>query len=175
MMTKHLFPTTTYHYNSGGEPSDILDLSYQQLLEFYQSHYHPSNAFMTFGDIPAAEHHASFESLALRSERLDIHIKVEDGARYAVPIMLEYYEVAESLITRHTSCWDGYLATVPTSWNCLKPSCSSILMENSASPLLKFLKPASSPILTHVCWRIPTRNDLYGGPRRLCRRFSGRH
>ena len=55
MMTKHLFPTTTYHYNSGGEPSDIPDLSYQQLLKFYQSHYHPSNAvFMTFGDIPAA-------------------------------------------------------------------------------------------------------------------------
>ena len=53
-LTSHLYPTTTYHYNSGGEPENIPDLSYEQLIEFYKTHYHPSNAvFMTYGDIPA--------------------------------------------------------------------------------------------------------------------------
>ncbi|MEN9464346.1 MAG: hypothetical protein RL217_527, partial [Pseudomonadota bacterium] len=51
-----LFPTTTYHFNSGGEPSCITDLTYAQLLDFYQSHYHPSNAvFMTFGQLDVTE------------------------------------------------------------------------------------------------------------------------
>lgn len=65
-VTEHLFPTTTYHYNSGGEPENIPDLSYQQLKDFYKIHYHPSNAvFMTFGDIPAYEHHEVFENKVL--------------------------------------------------------------------------------------------------------------
>ena len=62
----HLFPASTYHYNSGGEPADIPDLSWQQLRDFHATHYHPSNAmFMTFGDIPAQQHQQAFESLAL--------------------------------------------------------------------------------------------------------------
>jgi len=65
-LSEHLYPTTTYHYNSGGEPVDIPDLTYQQLKSFYQTHYHPSNAvFMTFGDIPAYEHQKQFEEKAL--------------------------------------------------------------------------------------------------------------
>src|SRR5690606_21285477 len=48
-LTKYLFPNNTYHYNSGGEPDCIPDLSYQQLLDFYRTHYHPGNAtFMTY-------------------------------------------------------------------------------------------------------------------------------
>jgi len=30
-LCEHLFPTTTYHYNSGGEPENIPDLSYDEL------------------------------------------------------------------------------------------------------------------------------------------------
>jgi len=144
MMTKHLFPTTTYHFNSGGEPSDIPDLSYQQLLEFYQSHYHPSNAiFMTFGDIPAAEHHASFESLALsRFERLDVHIKVDDEKRYEAPIKAtESYSVAESADNK-THVVLGWLLGKSTDIVELFEAqlLTSILMENSASPLLNVLE-----------------------------------
>ncbi len=56
-LCRYLFPTTTYHHNSGGDPEHIPDLTYEQLQQFYRTHYHPSNAiFMTYGDIPAAEH-----------------------------------------------------------------------------------------------------------------------
>jgi Zn-dependent M16 (insulinase) family peptidase len=77
-ISKYLFPTTTYHYNSGGEPDHIPDLSYNELKTFYKSHYHPSNSvFMTFGDIPASAHHRNFEELALAQfSRLDINIAV---------------------------------------------------------------------------------------------------
>ncbi len=48
----HVFPTTTYHYNSGGDPKDIPKLTHADLVAFHQAHYHPSNAIiMSFGDI----------------------------------------------------------------------------------------------------------------------------
>lgn len=62
----HLFPTTTYHYNSGGEPSAITELTHDDLVKFHQSHYHPSNAVaMSFGNIPVAETQAKIHNDAL--------------------------------------------------------------------------------------------------------------
>ncbi len=55
-MGRHLYPTTTYRHNSGGEPSDIPALTWQQLRDFHARYYHPSNAwFFSSGnlDLPA--------------------------------------------------------------------------------------------------------------------------
>jgi Zn-dependent M16 (insulinase) family peptidase len=90
-LTKYLFPTTTYHYNSGGDPEHIPDLSYRELKAFYQTHYHPSNAvFMTYGDIPAAEHQQRMHEKALsRFDRLDVHVNVGDEKRYYAPLRVQ--------------------------------------------------------------------------------------
>ena len=46
-----LFPTSTYHHNSGGDPVNIPDLTHDDLRQFHATHYHPSNArFFTYGD-----------------------------------------------------------------------------------------------------------------------------
>ncbi|ODS25012.1 peptidase M16 [Candidatus Endobugula sertula] len=91
IMNKYLFPTSTYHHNSGGEPTAITDLSYEQLQQFYHTHYHPSNAiFMTFGDIPAQDHQKKFETLALnRFNKLDKSIQVYPEKRYFSPLRVE--------------------------------------------------------------------------------------
>ncbi|MBF0264632.1 MAG: insulinase family protein [Gammaproteobacteria bacterium] len=90
-MCKYLFPASTYHFNSGGEPDDIPDLSYEQLKAFYKTHYHPSNAiFMTFGNIPAIDHQNKFESQVLsRFEYLGTEISVNNEKRYYSPICVE--------------------------------------------------------------------------------------
>lgn len=45
-----MFSGTTYGNNSGGDPKYITDLTYQELLHFHKTHYHPSNAkFYTYG------------------------------------------------------------------------------------------------------------------------------
>jgi len=47
-----LFETNTYHFNSGGEPRDIPNLTWQQLKAFHSRYFHPSNAkFFTYGDM----------------------------------------------------------------------------------------------------------------------------
>src|SRR6266849_6668262 len=38
-----LFPDTLYRFDSGGDPSHIPDLSYEQFVAFHRTYYHPSN------------------------------------------------------------------------------------------------------------------------------------
>jgi presequence protease len=144
-VTEHLFPTTTYHYNSGGEPENIPDLSYQQLKDFYKVHYHPSNSvFMTFGDIPAFEHHEVFEKKALsRFEKLDLQIKVDDEVRYTEPKNFTgHYAFDEEDTKAKTHVVISWLLGRSTSLEEMLQAhlMSSVLLDNSASPLQQALE-----------------------------------
>jgi Zn-dependent M16 (insulinase) family peptidase len=145
-MSKYLYPTSTYHYNSGGEPADIPDLSYDQFKAFYQIHYHPSNAiFVTFGDIPAAEHQASFEQNALsRFEQLDCHIAVNNEQRYTSPQYFEETYAADDQEPTENSSHIilSWLLGESTDLEATMQArlLSSVLLDNSGSPLQKALE-----------------------------------
>lgn len=48
-----LMPGSTYAHESGGDPRNIPDLSYEQFCGFHRQHYHPSNGFfLLYGDAP---------------------------------------------------------------------------------------------------------------------------
>ncbi|TKB26918.1 peptidase M16 [Desulfopila sp. IMCC35006] len=48
-----LMPGSTYAHESGGDPKNIPDLSYEQFCDFHKNHYHPSNGFFfVYGDAP---------------------------------------------------------------------------------------------------------------------------
>jgi Zn-dependent M16 (insulinase) family peptidase len=62
-----LFPTTCYGHNSGGEPLDIPNLTWEQLRNFHKTYYHPSNSWIfTYGDMPLEEHLQQIDNLALK-------------------------------------------------------------------------------------------------------------
>ncbi|MGB5396122.1 MAG: insulinase family protein [Gammaproteobacteria bacterium] len=142
-LSKHLYPTTTYHYNSGGEPDDIPDLTYQQLRDFHKTHYHPSNAvFMTFGDIPAYEHQAKFEDKALSSfDKLDVHIAVSEEKRYLAPVAVEeayaFDITGDETTSQKTHHVLGWLLGPCTSLDEMMKAnlLSQVLLDNSSSPL----------------------------------------
>lgn len=139
-LTKHLFPTTTYHFNSGGDPECIPDLTYEDLLEFYRSHYHPSNAvFMTFGDIPVEELHQRFEDNALsRFERRDEVIEVTDEKRYFAPVRVEEaYALSQEDLSSSTHHVMGWLLPRSIDLDELMQAhlLSRVLLDNSSSPL----------------------------------------
>ncbi|MDC9719573.1 MAG: insulinase family protein [Gammaproteobacteria bacterium] len=144
-LTKYLFPSTTYHFNSGGEPADIPDLTHEQLLAFYQRHYHPSNAiFMTSGDISAATHQESFEKHALhRFSEQKIDLFVADEKRYFSPLKIqESYPCAANDEHAKSHLVLGWLLGHSTD---LKQQMqanllSRVLLDNSASPLRKELE-----------------------------------
>ena len=150
----HLYPTTTYHYNSGGEPENIPDLSYQQLKDFYRSHYHPTNAiFMTYGDISAEQHQSSFEALALsKFEKHDINVQVPREKRYLAPIRVQesyaFNEEGSKDDKNHVVM--GWLLGQSTNLQELLQGqlLSSVLLDNSSSPLQRALETtdlANSP------------------------------
>ena len=151
---KYLYPTNTYHYNSGGEPENIPDLSYQQLKDFYQTHYHPSNAiFMTYGDISAAEHQARFEERALaRFDKLDVHIHVPEEKRYSQPLRVsEAYAFDEpGSSANKTHVVMGWLWGESANLQDLLRGqlLANVLLDNSSSPLqwaLETTELANSP------------------------------
>lgn len=144
-LSKYLFPNNTYHFNSGGEPEDIPDLSYQELKSFYDTHYHPSNAvFMTYGDIAPDVLQTKFEEQVLnRFEKLDRTIQVEPAKRYHSPIRIE-----ESYATQEEDTADK--THIVVSWllgesidlddRLRSHLLSSVLLDNSASPLSRALE-----------------------------------
>ncbi len=60
LMFHHIFnglmPESTYSHESGGDPKNIPDLSYEEFCTFHQEHYHPSNSIIfLYGDAPLEE------------------------------------------------------------------------------------------------------------------------
>ncbi len=157
-LTKYLFPSTTYHFNSGGEPSDIPDLSYEQLKSFYKIHYHPSNAvFLTYGNIAAVEHQQKFEKNVLsRFSKLDKEIRVENEKRYYAPVRVEEaYALDEALdeaelqvneenneVEKKSHLVMAWLLgpTTDLEQQLKAQLLSNVLLGNSASPLLHALE-----------------------------------
>ncbi len=51
-----LFPGNTYDFESGGDPVNIPDLTYEDFLAFHKRYYHPSNSFIyLYGDLDMTE------------------------------------------------------------------------------------------------------------------------
>lgn len=51
-----LYPENTYSVESGGDPKNIPDLTYEQFLEFHSRYYHPSNSYIyLYGNMDMAE------------------------------------------------------------------------------------------------------------------------
>ena len=144
-MCRYLFPETTYHFNSGGDPGEIPKLGYGQLLDFHRRHYHPGNSvFMTFGDIPASEHQARFEEFALAEfEPLEADISIADESRLPAPVRVEErYFAEEDNIERKTHVLLGWLLghSSDLEEQFRAQLLTSVLLDNSASPLLQALE-----------------------------------
>ena len=146
--TKYLFPETTYHHNSGGEPASIPDLTYEQLREFYASHYHPSNAvFMTFGDLDVAALQEKIHQQALSSfERSSIELSVPDEKRYFAPVRVEEaYALDQEDLSKQTHHLMGWLLPRSIDVDALMKAhlLERVLLDNSSSPLLAALESSN--------------------------------
>lgn len=56
-LSRALFPDTYQRWDSGGDPVTIPELTYEQLMAFYNECYHPSNSIsMFYGDVETARY-----------------------------------------------------------------------------------------------------------------------
>ncbi|MFK5970254.1 MAG: insulinase family protein [Candidatus Marithrix sp.] len=137
----HLFPTTTYHYNSGGDPQEITNLTHEQLKTFHANHYHPSNAiFMTYGDRPAAEHQEKFQQHVLQHfQKMELNLQIPDEKRYDSPQHIKaYYPVdkRENKLRKTHIVLAWLLGNTNDIRHVMNVNLlAGILLDNSASPL----------------------------------------
>ena len=141
-----IFPTVTYHFNSGGDPDEIPQLDYQQLKDFHAHHYHPSNAlFMTFGSFAVEEHHEKFQQCVLsKFERDTLDVTIPDERRYSTPVCIagSYSLDDDEDPAKKSHVVVGWLLGKSDDMREMLRAhlLSGVLLDNSASPLRKLLE-----------------------------------
>ncbi len=151
----HLFPTTTYHYNSGGDPADIPDLTHSELVDFHHSHYHPSNSvIMSFGNIPVRETQTKIHDDALTRFAAGKKHVSRPEVRFDTPIIATDTYTADEAgdhQTHHVIAWLLPSITDPKQRLALR-LLEGVLIEHAGSPLRAYLDShplgkAPSPLL----------------------------
>ncbi len=144
-MNRALYPTTTYGHNSGGEPSAIPTLTYEELKAFHGRFYHPSNAyFFTYGNLPLEEHLRFIEENALsRFDALSLDSSIPNEERFAAPRRVtETFPVDQGEPLEGRSLVQVAWLTCPAADHFERTSLSVLavlLLGNPAAPLYKAL------------------------------------
>lgn len=109
----HLFPTTNYGFESGGDPVHIPELKYEDYLDFHRRYYHPSNSFIfLYGDMDFNEKLQYINDEYLKDfdyMEIDSTIKVEEPFNEAV-YSKEYYPVSDGENAENKD-YLGYIVT----------------------------------------------------------------
>ncbi|BDU63095.1 hypothetical protein BOFE_06350 [Candidatus Borrelia fainii] len=81
-----LFSEGTYQYDSGGNPINIIDLTYEEFIEFYRKHYTLENCkIFLFGNIETNKNLNFIEKYIIRpytKEKLNINYNIEKTTRW---------------------------------------------------------------------------------------------
>jgi hypothetical protein len=142
---KELYPSTTYHYNSGGDPAEIPSLTYAQLKEFHRRYYHPSNAFFyTYGNLPLSESLAVIEDTVLNKfKRIAPDTDVASQPRWRKPRVGRFpypFQAIEDPSKKCQVCVAWLIADIKDAFGVLTLTLlEQILLGNSAAPLRKAL------------------------------------
>ena len=136
-----LVPDLPYAYNSGGDPKEIPNLTYAELIAFHETYYHPSRClFFFYGDLPLKKHLDFLSEKALKGvQQLSPIPTLPRQRRFSVPVRKEMrYPVSESDDLSHrTIVTFGFLTTslVDQEEVLAMSVLDSILMETDASLL----------------------------------------
>jgi Zn-dependent M16 (insulinase) family peptidase len=140
-----LYPDTTYRNNSGGEPSQIPTLTWENLKDFHAKYYHPSNSyFYTYGNLPL-EKTLSFinEKVLNQFDILDIDSKVPSQPRWDTPKQTTQayaYSDQKDISKKYQACVAWLTCDIKDSFEILVLTVlEQILLGNAASPLRKSL------------------------------------
>jgi Zn-dependent M16 (insulinase) family peptidase len=143
-LSKHLYSSSTYKHNSGGNPENILDLTHEYLVDFHQKHYHPSNAtFFTFGNVNPNEVQEFISKNVLQDfDPSDEIIGVKNEDRISKPkTVTEFYNPMPEDENNHHIVLSWLLGESHDPVELLESFLvSNILLDNSASPLRKTLE-----------------------------------
>lgn len=143
-----MFPDTCYGFESGGDPEEIVHLTYEDFLDFYKTYYHPSNSYIyLYGDMDMAEKLEWLDREYLgKYERAQVDSEIRIQKAFQEPVEKEfYYSVSEGEET-DKAC---YLSVNTSAGNELSPKeyvafqvLEYVLLDAPGAPLKKALLDA---------------------------------
>lgn len=144
-MMENLFPDLPYAFNSGGEPKEIPSLTYAQLIEFYETYYHPSRClFFFYGNLPLKKHLDNILEHTLKNVPMlpPLH-PIPKQKRFQTARKKEYLypiQEKEELGKKHIICFGWLTAPLLNHEDVLALSIlDSVLMDTDSSLLKKTL------------------------------------
>lgn len=113
-----LFPDNCYGVESGGDPKNIPDLTYEDFLQFHRKYYHPSNSFIyLYGDMDMAEKLTWLDEEYLsKYDRQDVQSAIVPQKPFMAPVEKEIsYSVTEEEPLDHATylSWNAVCADGP--------------------------------------------------------------
>ena len=152
---RSIFPDTNYSYDSGGDPLEIPNFTYEDFLAFHKKYYNPQNCLLfLYGNIPLTEQLDFLNEILIpRLEKK--YPQAEEHASY--PFVSKEIEEMESfrpqekeIFVKQTAPAVGSTGSLVTvNWNCGQTKnlndymecafLSELLIGNDGSPLSKAL------------------------------------
>ncbi|WBW99126.1 insulinase family protein [Oceanirhabdus sp. W0125-5] len=88
---RSLYPDTVYNFLSGGDPKHIPELTYEELVEFYETYYHPSNSYIyLYGDMDILEKLKLIDENQLSAfSKKDIDSTIKPQTPFTKPVTYE--------------------------------------------------------------------------------------
>jgi Zn-dependent M16 (insulinase) family peptidase len=113
-MMEALVPDLTYAHISGGDPKVIPQLSYEELIHFYETYYHPSRCLFFFYGNFSLKKHLDFlsEKVLLHCSKLPPLAPPQRQPRFSMPVEREGFYPATEMKEPSTLIAWGWL-TVP--------------------------------------------------------------
>ena len=135
-----MMPGSTYAHESGGDPKNIPDLSYEEFVAFHKDHYHPSNAMLfVYGNADLDEELSYLQQQFLsRFASSEEPRHIEEGTLADEPVHIEdSYSVESTDTSKKTFLAVGTsVSTVVDSLqNMAFQILANILYNSDASPL----------------------------------------
>jgi Zn-dependent M16 (insulinase) family peptidase len=143
-IAKRLVPDLPYAHNSGGEPSEIPKLTYEELLDFHQTFYHPSRClFFFYGNLPLTKHLDFISPVLEGVKKIPLLPPLPKQKRFSAPVYAtERYPIASGESPKKkTQVAFAWLTTeIAKQSEILALSVlESVLTDTDASPLTKAL------------------------------------
>ncbi len=94
-----LFPDTTYGFESGGDPKDIPNLTYEAYIDTYKKYYHPSNSYIyLYGDMDYEEKLTFIDEKYLSAyDRIDVDSEIATQKSFDKPVEIrKAFSITES-------------------------------------------------------------------------------
>lgn len=146
---RSLFPDTSYQYSSGGNPSVIPELKYEDFLDFHKSLYHPSNSYIYLygnGDLKDQLEHINKEYLS-SFDKMEVNSHIERQKSFtSTNEIKDYYPISKEDNDKNKTYLSLNFVMGDTSDlkdSLTKDIISQILIESEAAPLKKALLEAA--------------------------------